>query len=179
VTEGRPTLTVLDVQSGRTERELPLSNIDEILNPTWSPDGRAIAFTGLSQGLTDLFLCDLTTSTVRRLTNDAYADLQPAWSPDGRTTAFATDRFSTDLPTLATAPYRLALLDVQTGAMTPLPSFSEANSVNPQWSPDGRSLYFISSPDGIHVPGSNLLIVFIEMNRRDRFSGNCLNPYCS
>jgi hypothetical protein len=149
VTEGRPTITIFDVPSGRTERELPLSTVDEILNPTWSPDGQAIAFTGLSQGLTDLFLYDLTTSTVRRLTNDAYGDLQPAWSPDGRTLAFVTDRFSTDLPALATAPSRLALLDAQTGTVTSLPSFADANSVNPQWSPDGRSLYFISSPDGI------------------------------
>jgi WD40 repeat protein len=149
VAGGRPTITIFDVQSGRTEREVPLSTVDEVLNPTWSPDGHAIAFTGLSQGLTDLFLCDLTTSAVRRLTNDAYADLHPAWSPDGRTIAFVTDRFSTDLPMLATAPYRLALLDVQTGAVTPLPDFADASSVNPQWSPDGRSLYFISSPDGI------------------------------
>jgi hypothetical protein len=34
------------------------------------------------------------TSTLRRLTNDAFADLQPAWSPDGRRIAFVTNSFS-------------------------------------------------------------------------------------
>jgi WD40-like Beta Propeller Repeat len=45
------------------------------------------------------------TSTLRRLTNDAFADLQPAWSPDGRRIAFATDRFSTQLETLAVGEF--------------------------------------------------------------------------
>ena len=53
-------------------------------NPTWAPDGRAIAFTGMSQGLTDLYIYDLTTSVLRRLTNDAFADLQPARPPRSR-----------------------------------------------------------------------------------------------
>jgi WD40-like Beta Propeller Repeat len=45
------------------------------------------------------------TSTLRRLTNDAFADLQPAWSPDGRRIAFATDRFSSQLETLAVGEF--------------------------------------------------------------------------
>jgi hypothetical protein len=149
VISGRPTLAIFDVESGRSERELPIPTVDEIFNPTWAPDGQAIAFTGMSQGLTDLYVYDLTASKLRRLTNDAYADLQPAWSPDGRRIAFATDRFSTDLQALTIGTYRLALVDIESGGIDPLPVFADASSLNPQWSPDGKLLYFISNRDGI------------------------------
>ena len=149
VSSGRPTLAIFDVESGGTERELPIPTVDEIFNPTWAPDGQAIAFTGMSQGLTDLYIYDLTASKLRRLTNDAYADVQPVWSPDGRRIAFATDRFSTDLQSLAIGTYRLALLDVESGRIDPVPVFPDASSLNPQWSPDGTRLYFISNRDGI------------------------------
>jgi hypothetical protein len=149
VTDGRPALAIFDVETGRTIRELPIPALDEIFNPTWAPDGRAVAFTGMSQGLMDLYACDPADGTLRRLTNDAYAELQPAWSPDGHRIAFATDRFSTDLPSLAPGAYRLAVLDVDSGAVDPLPVFPNAASLNPQWSHDGTQLYFLANPHGI------------------------------
>ena len=85
VAAGRPMLAIFDVESGHSEREVPIPTVDEIFNPTWAPDGHAIAFTGMSQGLTDLYIYDLTASTLRRLTNDAYADLRDGVSSAGVT----------------------------------------------------------------------------------------------
>jgi Tol biopolymer transport system component len=148
VTSGRPALAIFNAQSGDKEREIKLSEVDEIFNPTWSPDGRGICFTGLSGGLTDLFIYDFETSTLRRLTNDAFAELQPAWSPDGRRIAFATDRFSSNLQTLAIGEYRLAVIDPQTGDVTQVGAFTSGKSINPQWTPDNRALVFLSDRDG-------------------------------
>ena len=36
-----------------------MPGVDEITNPTWSPDGRSIVFTGLVGGMSDLFILDL------------------------------------------------------------------------------------------------------------------------
>lgn len=47
---GDDVIAIFDAQSGRLEREVSISTVDEVFNPTWSPDGRAIVFTGLSQG---------------------------------------------------------------------------------------------------------------------------------
>jgi Tol biopolymer transport system component len=149
VADGYPAIAIFDAQSGDKEREIPLRDIDEVFNPTWAPDGHAIAFTGMTRGLTDLFVYDLQSSTMERLTNDPYAELTPAWSPDGLSIAFATDRFSSDLRTLATGPYQLALINLGTRAVAPVPSSAGGKNINPQWSPDGRSLYFISDRDGI------------------------------
>ena len=149
ITDGRPALAIFDAQSGDREHEIKVPGVDEIFNPTWSPDGRAICFTGMSRGLTDLFVVDVESGALRQLTTDPFSDLQPAWSPDGRFIAFATDRFSSNLGTLAIGDYRLALLDPATGRIQQPGSFTTGNSINPQWAPDSRSLFFIGDRDGI------------------------------
>jgi Tol biopolymer transport system component len=149
VTGGRPALTIFDAQSGKKENEIRIADVDEIINPTWAPDGHAICFTGMSAGLTDLYIYDLNTSHLRRLTNDAFADLQPAWSPDGKRIAFATDRFSSNLATLSLGAYRLATIDPASGRIEQVRAFTAGKNINPQWSPDATSLYFISDRDGI------------------------------
>ena len=149
ISSGRPVLDVYDVARGKRTREIPFPKLGQVLNPSWSPDGRTIAFSGLSGGLTDLYIYDLQTRQLRQLTNDPFADLQPAWSPDGQTIAFATDRFSTDLATLKVGAPSLALIDVASGKIRPVPGSETARQLNPQWSPDGSNLYFLSDPDGI------------------------------
>jgi Tol biopolymer transport system component len=149
VTKGRPALAVFDVENGREEREIQVDGVDEIFNPTWSPDGRTIAFTGMSRGLTDLYALDLNTSTLKALTKDAYADLQPAWSPDGRRIAFATDRFTSNLDALQIGAYRLAVLDLDSSRIAAVENSALGKAFNPQWAPDGRALYFISDRNGI------------------------------
>jgi WD40 repeat protein len=149
VTGGHPALAIFTAVDGKKRQELSLPELDEVFNPTWAPDGHAICFTGMTRGLTDLFIYDLQASKLRRLTNDAYADLQPAWSPDGSRIAFATDRFTSDLNTLRIGEYRLALVDPESGRVEPLDAFTAGKNINPQWSPDGRSLLFISDRDGI------------------------------
>jgi Tol biopolymer transport system component len=146
---GHPVLNIVNVDTGNREREIALQDIDEVLNPTWSPDGNEIAFSGLVGGLDDLFVYDLRASALRRLTHDAYAELEPAWSPDGRSIAISTDRFSGNLADLDPGNLRLGLVDVASGDVRQVGGFDEAKNINPQWSADGRALYFISDREGI------------------------------
>ena len=92
---------------------------------------------------------DLQAGALRRLTHDAFADLQPAWSPDGKSIAFVTDRFSTKIDDLDPGNYRLASVDIASGAVSALLAFSQGKHINPQWSADGTSLYFLSDRTGI------------------------------
>jgi hypothetical protein len=139
---GSAVLTILGMPDGSIRRERTFEDLDQIFSPTWSPDGRRIAFAALRGGTSDLYNYDLADDSLHRLTADAYADLQPAWSPDGRTIAFVTDRFTSSLDELIFGEYRLALLDLASGSLRPLPSLPAGKHIDPQWL--DNSLVFLS-----------------------------------
>ena len=166
VRSGRAAISLFDWPGGVHRRDVVIKEVDEITSPAWSPDGRTIAFAGLSAGVTDLFIYDLERDSLRRLTHDAFADAQPAWSPDGRRLAFVTDRFSTDVSRLTAGAYQLALIGIDGGAPQSIAAFSSGKHLNPQWSADGRSLYFVSDHDGV----SNLYALEMSCGRLRRLT---------
>ncbi|MDP9190145.1 MAG: BamA/TamA family outer membrane protein [Acidobacteriota bacterium] len=142
-------LSFVDIESRRLEH-VKVPNLEAIINIAWSPDGSTIAIAGQTTGVSDLFLYDIASKTVRRLTSDKYADLHPAWSPDGRTIAFISDRGpETILEQLKFTNMRLATIDVGTGQIREIQAFRGAKHINPQWAPDGKSIYFIANPEGV------------------------------
>jgi hypothetical protein len=147
--EGNHEIAILDVNSTRIEKQLRVPGVGAIANIAWSPNGKTIAFSGQHGGVSDLYLIDLAAGSVRQLTNDRYADIQPAWSPDGTTLAFATDRGAqTSFETMSFSPLQLATMDVATGRISVFSPFARGKHINPQYSPDGQSLFFISDQDG-------------------------------
>jgi WD40 repeat protein len=149
VNAGKPVLAFLDAEGSRVGEEIRFPELGEILNPTWSPDGKKIVFSALTGGTSDLHLYDLESKTRQALTSDVFGDLQPAWSPDGRWIVFVTERFNSDLSILSVGNSRLALLDPVTGEIKPLGGFLQGKAINPQWSSDSANVFFVSDRDGI------------------------------
>ena len=145
--KGAGALFVVEPETGRKVHEAELGEISQVDNPTFTPDGK-IVFSGWQGGLVDLWEYDPRSRALKRLTQDAFAEMHPAVSPDGKTIAFTTDRFTTRLDSLDFGPYRIGLLDVASGAVREAPGYASARGVNPQWSPDGRTLFFLSDVNG-------------------------------
>lgn len=100
--------------------------------PAWSPDGTKLALTlSGSSGNLDIFVLDLGTQGLTRLTEDPAIDTEPTWSPDGRSIYFTSDR--------AGGPqvYRVA---AQGGESPKRVSFGVPYASRPRLSPDGTQL---------------------------------------
>lgn len=145
----RDVIVIVDVERNKEIKRIEVK-LNGVTTPAWSPDGEQLVFTGYDGGLSDLFVVRRDGKGLRRLTEDKYADLHPVWSPDGRTIAFATDRGDeTNFKTLAIGNMRIGLYDIDTGSIDLLDQMEQGKNVSPQWSPDGRSIAFVSDRNGV------------------------------
>jgi Tol biopolymer transport system component len=145
----RDDIVIVDVERNKQVKRIELK-LSGVTTPAWSPDGEQLVFTGYDGGLSDLFVVGRDGEKLRRLTQDKYADLHPVWSPDGKTIAFATDRGeATNFTNLAIGNMRIALYDLDTGSIQVLEHMNRGKNVSPQWSPDGKSIAFVSDRNGV------------------------------
>ena len=101
-----------------------------VTTPSWSPDGREIAFVG--PGL-KMSVARSDGSSVRRLTSGLDRQVSPAWSPDGDRIAFISDRGdSFDI-------WSIAPDGTGTQRLTDHPE----DETLPVWSPDAARIVFI------------------------------------
>ena len=159
--KGRDILVLMDVAREKEIRAYDHLPLEQMIGPTFSPDGERIAFVGSSGDESDLYVMNVDGTDVRKLTDDVYGDAQPAWSPDGRHIAFASERGpQTDLDQLHFGKWRVSLLNLATGEVEVLPGQAGRN-LNPQWSPDSRALAYISDRTGT----ANLFLYELEERR--------------
>lgn len=143
---GKNKLIIADALSGKTSDQLEIPGVSSFSNPAWSPVNDKIVVSGMIDGQTDLFLFDINTKEVTRLTSDRYSDIQPNWSGDGRFIVFSSDRVS--LSQNKKANFQMCILDVNTRQITNIDLFPGADNLNPNFSPDSKSVYFLSNRDG-------------------------------
>ena len=89
----RDALVLWDVDSNRVVGRYQFDSLVGIISPAWSPAGDRIAFSALTLGgISDLYLLELRTGELVRVTDDQYEDLDPTWLPDGASLVFSSDR---------------------------------------------------------------------------------------
>ena len=112
------------------------------LLPDWSPDGRYLAYVSERgpQGVDRILaIRSVETGQVRELRPNLSIVFLPRWAPDGRSLVFEGTDFQG-----RHAVYRI---DAATGETTPIAfSSPERRLQTPQWSPDGKKIYYTVNP---------------------------------
>ena len=120
--------------------------------PAWSPDGHKLALTlAGTNGNLDIYVLDLDTQTLSKLTDDPAIDTEPAWAADGRSVYFTSDR--------AGSP-QIYQIGVQPGARPKRITFGGTYNARPRMSPDGSLLAMVT------LDGSNYRIAVQDTGER-------------
>ncbi len=137
-------LYILDLATGETVRFTDTKAYEG--NPTWSPDGKWLAYERYQLNNLDIFIQDIDrTSGAIPLTNHPGADYAPNWSGQGRKISFVSTRNGKQ-------EIWYADLDSQQADKAVLVPGIEGLSVDhPSWSADGRYLsWSIITDEGNH-----------------------------
>lgn len=129
------------------------------LEPSWSPDGKMIAFVGITQdGNTGIFIESLDSGTVWFLVSHGHLGVSdPRWSPDGKMIAFSAGR-----PSEFLRDNDIYVINVDGSGERNLTNHASSNWW-PVWSSDGQWIAFVSNRDGnyeiylISVDGTQLI----------------------
>lgn len=115
-----------------------VNSTDPLLSPSWSPDGRKLAYVSFEHKRPEVFVQNLLDGSRMRVSGRAGLNSAPAWSPDGRKLAITlSDDGNADI-------YLLNVGDQSLSRVTNDPNID----TEPDWAPDGQSLYFTSSRSG-------------------------------
>jgi len=131
-TSGAASLYQLRLGSTTAPARLTKSTgIDGDVDPVYSPDGRLIAFSSDRIGTDDIYLLDLGSFTVTRMTATKDRDVQPSFAPDGSAFVYVSDRSG------ATELWALSIATLTPGPATPVQVTSDgANKSHPSWGPE-------------------------------------------
>ena len=113
--------------------------------PSWSPDGRTIAFQSDRDGNLEMYVLNSDGSRAAESTQNAAFDpasfhsafpptrMLSAWSPDGRRIAFQSDRDGNR---------EIYIVNADGSGQTQIDEPCGADAI-PGWSPDGRTIAFV------------------------------------
>jgi TolB protein len=142
---------------GKQPTKLTKDDINENIDPAWSPDGSKIAYSrGYGGSLHEIWVMGANGSSPKALTA-GFIDEWPAWSPDGTKLAFASTR-----PLTGSSNNRHIWVMNADGSnlyqLTDDSTTVNAWGTRPDWSPDGTRIAFddgrdvyVMDADGSHV----------------------------
>ena len=135
---------VMDADGGNQQN---LTNHpEEDWYPSWSPDGKHIAFSSDRDGNFDIYVMAADGGNPQNLTNNPLNDRDPSWSPDGKRIVFSARRdghFENEVA----LTYEIYVMEAD-GRNQQRLTENRKNDWQPSWSPAGKRIAFTSDRKG-------------------------------
>jgi Tol biopolymer transport system component len=144
-------------RDGRMAQQLHADLFNYISFARYSPDGRQIAFIKIPDSQTpftvgELWVMDEDGSGARKLADaDAGHGYAANWSPDGKWIAFVKRENARDQGADQAAEALISniyLVNLQSGELKQITTFTNGRAETPHWSPDGNTLAFSTVLNG-------------------------------
>jgi hypothetical protein len=120
-------------------------NLINITSPKFSPDNTQVTFHAVDQkGYSDIFILDIESSEVTRLTNDYYDDRDPSFGLTKNQILFSSDRTSGEFE----KKYNIFTYNLSTNEIEYI-TYLNSNNSSPIPSPDKKKILFTSDEDGV------------------------------
>jgi TolB protein len=115
-----------------------LESDEPIMSPSWSPDGKSLAYVSFENKRAEIFIQHLATARRSKVAGFSGLNSAPSWSPNGKFLALVLSKDgSPDVYTLNTATKRLKRLTKHRSIDT-----------EPVWTSDGKAIIFTSDRAG-------------------------------
>ncbi len=142
----RDAIHLYSIKQDEIIKRFQFDDLLTIESPKFSDDGKKIVFSAIDRkAYSDIFVLDLETGELERMTNDYYSDISPIFSPDGERIIFSSDRSEG----LCEGRYNLFELSSSSGKLEYL-TFVNGNCSNPQFSKGTSNLFFTSDYEGVY-----------------------------
>ncbi|MDP8229217.1 MAG: BamA/TamA family outer membrane protein [Candidatus Electryoneaceae bacterium] len=165
VRNGRSDIAVVDIDSGQFT--LVTDDLYDDADPSWSPDSRQLLFTSnrgdagadpeFEENATlfnyafnefDIFLLNLDTHNLQRLTNDPFVERPPIWTPVDNTILYVSDStgiYNLYLYNISTGQSR-SITNVVTGCFQPTIAWDSRTVAFASYFNNGYDIYMLNGP---------------------------------
>lgn len=137
-TDGTQEVSLKVADADGFEPQTIVTSSEPLMSPSWSPDGRRLAYVSFEQKKASIYIQEVFTGRRQKVASFKGINGAPAWSPDGRNMALTLSKDGNP---------EIYLLNLNKNSLNRLTNHY-AIDTEPAWSPDGRFVIFTSDRGG-------------------------------